>query len=80
MIFQNPMTSLNPPIRSDRKNSEVFERHRGATRRQAMDRADCWRAWALPLRGCASGNIPSALRRLRQRVMIAMALMCDPSC
>src|SRR6202165_2794425 len=39
MIFQEPMTSLNPAYTIGSQMSEVLERHRRATRRQAMDRA-----------------------------------------
>ena len=39
MIFQEPMTSLNPAYTIGSQMTEVFERHRRATRRQAMDRA-----------------------------------------
>jgi peptide/nickel transport system ATP-binding protein len=80
MIFQEPMTSLNPAYTIGSQMSEVFERHRRATRRQAMDRA----AELLARVGIAApamrlGQYPHQLSGgLRQRVMIAMALMCDP--
>src|SRR6202158_3314234 len=38
MIFQEPMTSLNPAYTIGSQMSEVLERHRGVTRREAMDR------------------------------------------
>jgi peptide/nickel transport system ATP-binding protein len=80
MIFQDPMTSLNPAYTIGSQMSEVFERHRRATRRQAMDRA----AELLTRVGIAApamrlGQYPHQLSGgLRQRTMIAMALMCDP--
>jgi peptide/nickel transport system ATP-binding protein len=80
MIFQEPMTSLNPAYTIGSQMSEVFERHRGTTRRQAMDRA----AELLIRVGIAApamrlGQYPHQLSGgLRQRMMIAMALMCDP--
>jgi oligopeptide transport system ATP-binding protein len=80
MIFQDPMTSLNPVLTVERQLTEVLETHRKLRRRGAIDRA----VELLELVG-----IPAAKRRLRdyphqfsggmrQRVMIAMALACDP--
>jgi peptide/nickel transport system ATP-binding protein len=80
MIFQEPMTSLNPTYTIGSQMAEVFERHRRATRRQAQDRA----AELLARVGIASPGMrlaqyPHQLSGgLRQRIMIAMALMCDP--
>jgi peptide/nickel transport system ATP-binding protein len=80
MIFQEPMTSLNPAYTIGSQMSEVFERHRRTTRRRAMDRA----AELLTRVGIAApamrlGQYPHQLSGgLRQRMMIAMALMCDP--
>ena len=80
MIFQDPMTSLNPVLSVERQLTEVLETHRKLKRRGAITRA----VELLELVG-----IPAARRRLndfphqfsggmRQRVMIAMALACDP--
>ena len=80
MIFQDPMTSLNPVLSIERQLTEVLETHRKLKRRGAIDRA----VELLELVG-----IPAARRRLndyphqfsggmRQRVMIAMSLACDP--
>ncbi len=80
MIFQDPMTSLNPVLSIERQLTEVLETHRKLKRRGAIERA----IELLELVG-----IPAARRRLndyphqfsggmRQRVMIAMALACDP--
>ncbi len=80
MIFQDPMTSLNPVLSIERQLTEVLETHRKLKRRGATDRA----VELLELVG-----IPAPRRRLndyphqfsggmRQRVMIAMALACDP--
>jgi oligopeptide transport system ATP-binding protein len=80
MIFQDPMTSLNPVLPIERQLTEVLETHRKVKRRGAILRA----IELLELVG-----IPAAKRRLRdyphqfsggmrQRVMIAMALACDP--
>jgi peptide/nickel transport system ATP-binding protein len=80
MIFQEPMTSLNPAYTIGSQMSEVFERHRGATRRQAMDRAaELLARVGITAPGMRLGQYPHQLSGgLRQRVMIAMALMCDP--
>src|ERR1700692_500431 len=80
MVFQEPMTSLNPAYTIGSQMSEVFERHRGATRRQAMDRAaELLARVGITAPGMRLGQYPHQLSGgLRQRVMIAMALMCDP--
>jgi peptide/nickel transport system ATP-binding protein len=80
MIFQEPMTSLNPAYTVGSQMAEVFERHRRSGRRKAMDRA----AELLARVGITApemrlGQYPHQLSGgLRQRVMIAMALMCEP--
>ncbi|MCG8353608.1 MAG: ABC transporter ATP-binding protein [Chloroflexales bacterium] len=80
MIFQDPMTSLNPVLTIGHQITESLELHLHLNKREARDRA----AELLNMVG-----IPSASRRLdnyphqfsggmRQRVMIAMALSCNP--
>ena len=80
MIFQDPMTSLNPVLTVERQLTEVLEAHRNLKHRDAIERS----VELLELVG-----IPAARRRLkdyphqfsggmRQRVMIAIALACDP--
>ena len=80
MIFQDPMTSLNPVLTVGRQITEVLETHMGLSAAAARTRA----GELLDLVG-----IPSAARRLddyphhfsggmRQRVMIAMAVACRP--
>ena len=80
MIFQEPMTSLNPVYSVGEQIAEVVRLHQGLSRKAALDRA----AEMLRL-----VHIPNAARRvndyphqfsggMRQRVMIAMALSCDP--
>ncbi len=80
MVFQEPMTSLNPAYTIGSQMSEVLERHRGASRRQAMDRAaELLARVGITAPGMRLAQYPHQLSGgLRQRVMIAMALMCDP--
>ncbi len=81
MIFQEPMTALNPVFRIGSQMSDVLRLHQGLTRRQA-------RAAAIEM--LAKVGIPAPEQRIddyphqlsggmRQRVMIAMALSCGPS-
>jgi peptide/nickel transport system ATP-binding protein/oligopeptide transport system ATP-binding protein len=81
MIFQEPMTSLNPVYTVGDQIGEAVRLHRKVSKRQSRDRA---------LEMLQLVGIPSAAKRLddyphqlsggmRQRVMIAMALCCDPS-
>ncbi|TPW15494.1 MAG: peptide/nickel transport system ATP-binding protein [Acidimicrobiaceae bacterium] len=80
MIFQDPMTSLNPVFTIGTQISEVLRRHLGHTRKQALVRA----AELLDLVGIANAaarvkQYPHELSGgMRQRVLIAMALACEP--
>ena len=80
MIFQEPMTSLNPVLRIGRQIAEPLETHQKLSRREALEKA----VELMTLVG-----IPDAAKRvndwphqfsggMRQRVMIAMALACSP--
>ena len=81
MVYQDPMTSLNPALPVGRQVGEIVRHHLGLDRRQAVERA----SELLALVG-----IPNAAGRLgdhphqfsggqRQRILIAMALSCDPA-
>ncbi|HWV36925.1 MAG TPA: ABC transporter ATP-binding protein [Vulgatibacter sp.] len=81
MIFQDPMTALNPFLTVERQLTEVLEVHRGMSRRAARGEA---------LEMLRRVGIPDPERRIdqhphqfsggmRQRVMIAMALLCRPA-
>src|SRR5215472_1491574 len=80
MIFQEPMTSLNPAYTIGNQLVEVLQRHRKASRGAARDRA----VHLLERVGITAAaerleQYPHQLSGgLRQRVMIAMALMCSP--
>jgi oligopeptide transport system ATP-binding protein len=80
MIFQDPMSSLNPYMRIERQLGEVVEQHEGLSRREARKRV---------LEVMEAVQIPDARNRLRayphefsggmrQRIVIAMALICKP--
>jgi len=80
MIFQEPMTSLNPVLRIGEQVAESLRRHQGMDRAAALAQAQ---------RLLELVEIPDAQRRLReyphelsggmrQRVMIALAMACDP--
>ena len=80
MIFQEPMTSLNPVLRIGRQIAEPLELHQGLSRKEALEKA---------VELMALVGIPDAAKRvndwphqfsggMRQRVMIAMALACSP--
>ncbi|WP_338720994.1 ATP-binding cassette domain-containing protein [Devosia sp. XK-2] len=80
IIFQDPMTSLNPYLRISRQMTEVLEHHKGMSHSAAL---------AESVRFLDAVRIPDAKNRvhmyphefsggMRQRVMIAMALLCGP--
>ncbi|MEI9988249.1 MAG: ATP-binding cassette domain-containing protein [Aliidongia sp.] len=81
MIFQDPMTSLNPFLRVSTQLTEVLVKHRGMGKSEAMKHA---------IAMLERVSIPDAAKRIRlyphefsggmrQRVMISMALLCQPA-
>jgi peptide/nickel transport system ATP-binding protein len=80
MIFQEPMTSLNPAYTVGSQMTEGLRRHKKVSQRAATDRAaDLLARVGITAPGIRLGQFPHQLSGgLRQRVMIAMALMCEP--
>jgi len=80
MIFQEPMTSLNPVISIGHQIGEVLTFHQGLSSKEARKRAiDLLRLVGIPLPERQIEEYPHHLSGgMRQRVMIAMAIACDP--
>ena len=80
MIFQEPMTALNPVFTVGDQIAEVLEIHRGLDHAAALDRAtDLLGRVGLPSPRAQLGRYPHQMSGgQRQRVMIAMALACEP--
>ncbi|MGE0426281.1 MAG: ABC transporter ATP-binding protein [Reyranellaceae bacterium] len=80
MIFQEPMTSLNPSYTIGDQIGEAVVRHRGASKREARARAiEMLRRVRIPSPEQRVDDYPHKLSGgMRQRAMIAMALACDP--
>jgi peptide/nickel transport system ATP-binding protein len=80
MIFQEPMTSLNPVLTIGRQIAETLTLHQGLDHKAALDRAaDMLRLVHIPEARRRIGEYPHQLSGgMRQRVMIAMALACNP--
>jgi oligopeptide/dipeptide ABC transporter ATP-binding protein len=80
MIFQEPMTSLNPVFKVGHQIAEVFRLHRDASPREAMDQAvEMLKRVGIPAPERRVHDYPHQLSGgMRQRVMIAMALSCNP--
>jgi peptide/nickel transport system ATP-binding protein len=80
MIFQEPMTSLNPVLTIGRQIAETLTLHQGLGQRAALAKAaDMLRLVHIPEADRRIGEYPHQLSGgMRQRVMIAMALACNP--
>lgn len=80
MVFQEPMSSLNPVHTVGRQISEMVRLHRRLPRRQAQDRAvEMMELVGIPHASRRAGSYPHEFSGgMRQRVMIAMALSCEP--
>lgn len=81
MIFQEPMTSLNPVLTIGRQIGEVLRRHQGLSRKEARARAvDLLDLVGIPAPARRVEEYPHQLSGgMRQRVMIAIAVACDPA-
>jgi len=80
MIFQEPMTSLNPVFKIGEQITEAIELHQEVSHKEAFDRAvELLRLVGIPGASERMKDYPHQLSGgMRQRVMIAMALACNP--
>ncbi|UVI29990.1 ABC transporter ATP-binding protein [Paenibacillus spongiae] len=81
MIFQDPMTSLNPTMTIGRQITEVLMKHQNMDKKQARERAiEMLRLVGLPSPEQRFSQYPHEFSGgMRQRAMIAIALSCDPA-
>jgi len=80
MIFQEPMTSLNPVFTIGSQIAEVIQLHQGLDKNSAMEKAiEMMRLVGIPSPELRAKDYPHQLSGgMRQRIMIAMALACNP--
>ncbi len=81
MIFQEPMTSLNPVLTVGYQIAEALETHTGLSKKAALERSvELLRAVKIPSPETRAKEYPHQMSGgMRQRVMIAMAIACNPS-
>ena len=80
MVFQEPMTSLNPVFSVGEQIAEVLKAHQGLSKSEARDHAvELLESVKIPLPSRRANDYPHQLSGgMRQRVMIAIALACKP--
>jgi oligopeptide/dipeptide ABC transporter ATP-binding protein len=80
MIFQEPMTSLNPVLTIGTQLAEVLVKHRGMKKKEALkESVELLKLVGIPIPERRVKEYPHSLSGgMRQRVMIAMALACNP--
>ncbi len=80
VIFQEPMTSLNPVFTIERQVCEAVRLHQGLSKKKPRRKwSRCWRTLRFRIRSRVAKQYPHQLSGgMRQRVMIAMALACKP--
>ncbi len=80
IIFQEPMTALNPVQKAGRQIAEVYRIHRGVARREARDRSmEMLRLVGIGEAEIAYESFPHQLSGgMRQRILLAMGLACRP--
>ena len=80
MIFQDPMTSLNPYLSIEKQMTEVLMHHKGMSQRDAVDQAvELLRAVRIPDPEQRIRQYPHEFSGgMRQRALVAMGLLCEP--
>ena len=81
MIFQEPMTSLNPVVRIERQMNEILMKHEGLSKEEAtLKSVEMLKAVGIPEPERRIRDYPHQFSGgMRQRIMIAMALQCNPA-